>query len=202
MNAPPTDTSRRGFLRTTAGATATLGLLGAASGPAAAQSSLDDWFAGVGNYDGVVDRRGQSEVTVTVGADANGGAFGFAPAAVHVDPGTTVLWEWSGRGGFHNVVDADGAFESELVGDAGHTFTHTFDEAGTARYACGPHEAMGMKGAVVVGGAGTGEAAGATGATGGAGDILLGVLAGVILTVLAIVPVSEGRKRRARHGGH
>jgi hypothetical protein len=51
----------------------------------------------------------------------------------------------------HNVVGQDGSFESELTDEEGHTFSHTFEEAGVYRYVCGPHEAMGMKGAVVVG---------------------------------------------------
>ncbi|ELZ65686.1 halocyanin [Haloferax prahovense DSM 18310] len=111
---------------------------------------FDGWFDNVDNYDGVLDKTGSSTVTVTVGAQANGGAFGFGPAAVRVSTGTTVVWEWNGKGGSHNVAAADGGFESELVGDSGHTFEHTFEEAGTYRYACTPHETLGMKGAVVV----------------------------------------------------
>jgi plastocyanin len=34
--------------------------------------------------------------------------------------------------------------------DAGFTYQHTFQSAGTVRYACTPHEALGMKGVVVV----------------------------------------------------
>ncbi|MGB9956561.1 halocyanin domain-containing protein [Haloferax prahovense] len=111
---------------------------------------FDGWFDNVDNYDGVTDETGSSTVTVTVGAQANGGAFGYGPAAVRVSPGTTVVWEWNGEGGSHNVAAADGGFESELVGDSGHTFEHTFEETGTYKYACTPHETLGMKGAVVV----------------------------------------------------
>jgi halocyanin-like protein len=108
------------------------------------------WFEGVSNFDGVVDETGSSEVTVTVGSSANGGNFGFDPAALRVDAGTTVVWEWNGKGGSHNVAADDGSFESELVAEEGHTFSHTFEEAGTVKYACTPHETVGMKGAVVV----------------------------------------------------
>ncbi|CQR48629.1 MULTISPECIES: halocyanin domain-containing protein [Haloferax] len=111
---------------------------------------FDGWFDNVGNYDGVVDETGSSTVTVTVGAQANGGAFGFGPAAIRVSPGTTVVWEWNGEGGSHNVAAADGSFESELAGSSGHTFEHTFEATGTYTYACTPHETLGMKGAVVV----------------------------------------------------
>jgi len=108
------------------------------------------WFDNVGNFDGVTDKTGQSEVTVEVGAQGNGGGYAFAPPAISVDAGTTVVWEWTGEGGMHNVAEEDGDFESEMKQEAGHTFSHTFDSAGTFKYKCVPHEAMGMKGAVVV----------------------------------------------------
>jgi halocyanin-like protein len=112
--------------------------------------SFGGWFEDVSNFDGVVDETGSGEVTVTVGSSANGGNFGFGPAAVRVDTGTTVVWEWNGKGGSHNVAADAGVFESELVSEDGHTFSHTFEETGTVRYACTPHETVGMKGAVVV----------------------------------------------------
>ena len=144
--------SRRGALRTVCGGVAAGTALGATPAAARAQSDgtdLASWFEGVSNYDGVVDATGSDPVTVGVGVEANGGAFGFGPAAVRVDPGTTVTWTWTGRGGSHNVV-ADG-FESELTGAGDHTFEHTFEETGVHTYACTPHETLGMKGAVVVG---------------------------------------------------
>jgi halocyanin-like protein len=111
---------------------------------------FDGWFDNVSNYDGVVDETGSSEITVGVGADGNNGAFAFAPAAVKVSEGTTVVWEWTGEGGSHNVAAEDAEFESETVGEESHTFSHTFDSVGTYKYACTPHKAMGMKGAIVV----------------------------------------------------
>ncbi len=112
--------------------------------------SFDGWFDNVGNYDGVVDETGSSEVTVEVGAEGNNGAFAFGPAAVKVSKGTKVVWEWTGEGGSHNVAAEGGEFKSETVGEEGHTFLHTFDSTGKFKYACTPHEAMGMKGAIVV----------------------------------------------------
>ncbi|WP_439026217.1 halocyanin domain-containing protein [Haloarchaeobius sp. DT45] len=143
---------RREFLTTTAG----VGLAGLTlTTPVGAQAgegeSLADWFANTDNVSGVTDRRGESEVTITVGAAGNGGAFAFEPAAVRVDPGAKIVWEWSGKGGMHNVVATDGTFQSELLSDEGATFEYTSEEAGVFRYACAPHEAMGMKGALVVG---------------------------------------------------
>ena len=144
--------SRRTVLR--GAAAATVGAAGAAgtAGTVAAQPSFGGWMSNVGNYSEVVDETGSSEVTVQVGAEANGGGFGFGPAAVQVDPGTTVIWEWTGEGGQHNVVAQDGAsFDSELVADAGFTFEHTFEEEGATTYYCQPPQSLGMKGVVVVG---------------------------------------------------
>jgi len=113
-----------------------------------AGGEFDGWFDDVDNYDGVVDMTGTSTVRVQVGSQANGGAFGFGPAAVRVSPGTDVVWEWIE--GMHDVEAEDGSFGSRMVGESGHTFTRTFDGAGTTKYFCTPHRAMGMKGAVVV----------------------------------------------------
>ncbi len=145
---PPTATRREVIAGLGAGALGTAGL----ASPASAQEGTDlsDWFSNTSNADKVVDETGASEVQITVGSQANDGAFGFAPAAVRVDPGTTVVWEWTGEGGGHNVVAEDGSFESELTSEAGHTFEWTA-EAGVYRYACTPHKSLGMKGAVVVG---------------------------------------------------
>jgi len=104
----------------------------------------------VGNYDGVTDETGSSEVTVSVGAEGNGGNFAFAPSAVRVSTGTTVVWEWTGQGAQHNVAAEDADFESELSQEEGFTFEHTFEESGTYRYVCTPHRSLGMKGVVVV----------------------------------------------------
>ncbi len=94
-----------------------------------------------------VDRTGEETVDVVVGSD---GGFGFDPANVVVDVGTTLRWEWNGDGGAHNVVEVNDAFESELVDEAGFTFEYTFDEPGTFEYVCTPHQTQGMVGVVEV----------------------------------------------------
>jgi len=121
--------------------------------PGGAEVDYGDWFADTDNYDGTtVDARGESTVTVQVGVEANGGAFGFGPPAVWVDPGTTVRWEWTGEGGSHNVVAVDDSFRSgDPAGSADTTFEYTVEEEGTTRYFCSPHRGVGMKGAVVAG---------------------------------------------------
>jgi halocyanin-like protein len=146
------DERRRTVLKATAAA-ATAGALGA-SGVATAgarEETLGDWLSNVSNFESVADRTGESEVRISVGASGNNGSFAFAPPAVRVDPGTTVIWEWTGKGSQHNVVAKDGSFESETTGKSGFTFERTFEEAGAVPYACAPHKAMGMKGAVLVG---------------------------------------------------
>ncbi|WP_280585241.1 halocyanin domain-containing protein [Halorubrum sp. Boch-26] len=142
--------SRRGLFRAgAAGAAAATGLA-TGSGTVAAQYGgyLDD----VDNYDGTHDYTGQDEVTVTVGA-VNGLRFG--PAAILIDPGTTVVWEWTGEGGAHNVVAEDETFDSgDPITEEGTTFEYTFDDAAegdTFNYYCVPHKAVGMKGAVAIG---------------------------------------------------
>jgi halocyanin-like protein len=110
------------------------------------------YLDGTDNYDFTHDWRGRDAVTVEVGSEANMGAYGFSPAAIAVSPGTTVIWEWTGRGGTHNVVATQGTFDSgEPVDDAGTRFEHAFDRPGTYTYVCEPHETMDMKGAVFVG---------------------------------------------------
>lgn len=144
--------SRRTFLRA-AVAAAALPAASLAARPVRGSETpdLNAWFENTDNATELVDRRGESSVTVSVGAAANGGALGFEPAAVRVDPGTTVVWEWTGKGGVHNVVAEDGTFQSEYLSDAGATFEYAPDAAGVHTYACAPHKTMGMKGALVVG---------------------------------------------------
>ena len=119
-------------------------------GSGGSKPGFGGWLSDVSNYDGVVDRTGKSEVTVTVGTEGNQGNNGFGPAAVTVSTGTTVVWEWTGKGSSHNVVEKGGAFESDYHSEEGATFEHTFESAGTTKYYCAPHKAMGMKGVVVV----------------------------------------------------
>lgn len=155
------------------------------------------WFDDVSNYETTVDRTGQQEVTVAVGAEGNNGNLAFNPPAVRVDPGTTVVWEWTGEGGTHNVASEDDSFESEMTNEAGYTFEHTFEAAGVSKYACVPHEQMGMKGAVVVEAAGGGSSDLAELVTVGGGVGLFGILVALFLAAVpersSDQPESPGR---------
>ena len=147
------DMSRRAFLGAAAGGAA----VAATSGTAAAQTQEPDFGGYLDGVDGgYEDLRGQSEVTIEVGAEGNGGALAFAPAGVWIDPGTTVTWEWTGEGGGHNVKMEEGPASLDSgapVAEAGTTYEYTFEEAdaGISKYYCAPHQALGMLGAVAVG---------------------------------------------------
>jgi len=184
----PTDSvstpSRRRFLTAAGAATAGLGV---AATPATAAPSFDGWFEDVGNYDGVTDERGSTEVTVEVGVPQGGLPFGFGPAAIQVDPGTTVTWEWTGDGGGHNVVELDGAYESDLYSESGTHFSYTFEDAGVSKYYCGPHRANGMKGAVVVGDLPTTADGGGASSLADLGTLAAGGLLGIGLVLLPVV---------------
>ncbi|MFC4451654.1 halocyanin domain-containing protein [Halorussus aquaticus] len=206
---------RRTFLKGAAGVAGVTAAGIGASAPVAAQSTFDGWLDGVSNYDGVVDETGKSEVTVEVGAKGNNGNFAFGPAAVRVDPGAKVVWKWTGKGGSHNVVAEDGSFESKMTDSQGHTFSQTFDSKGVVKYACVPHKAMGMKGAVVVGDVEVGSSGGGSGASGssepsatggsnasagsggsGLADTLTLGFGGALVVGLLGLPLAEIRNRR------
>lgn len=125
---------------------------GAAQGPIDWGGYLDDCPYWSGPSD-TVDARGQSEVRITVGAEANSN-LSYAPAAVHVDPGTTIIWEWTGRGGGHNVEsepDSPVSFNSDITQEEGFTFEKTMESSGIVPYFCNPHKGQGMIAAVAVG---------------------------------------------------
>jgi halocyanin-like protein len=150
--------TRRQALKAGVGAAATLGVAGA--GTASAQS---DAYGGhlAGDqvtWDGTTaDASGMDEVVVDVGAGPNG--LQFDPPALYVEPGTTVVWTWTGEGGGHNVVNNEGVFDSRqetegsTVREEGFTYEVTVgeDQNGAHPYICIPHEALGMKGVLVVG---------------------------------------------------
>ncbi len=121
------------------------------TGGGVSASEAEDYASASSNFDGVVDRTGQDSVEVVVGAEGNDGNFAFDPPAVKVSEGTTVVWRWNGQGGTHNVIADSGEFDSgSAVEEEGTTYVVTFDATGAWGYFCSPHEALGMKGAVIV----------------------------------------------------
>jgi len=116
-------------------------------------SEIDDYLADARMYEGTIaDYTGQDEVTVAVGAGDIG--YAFDPAAIRIDSSTTVVWEWTGQGGAHNVASVEASesdFESgNAVAEEGTTFEQSFDNTGIQLYQCTPHQANGMLGAIEV----------------------------------------------------
>ncbi|MFC6889925.1 halocyanin domain-containing protein [Halorubrum trueperi] len=150
------DVSRRTFIRTAGGAAAAAGAATATSGTAAAQEEQPDWPSGVtsGNLGEYLDARGESEVTVEVGAGDDGLAFN--PTQLWVNTGTTITWEWTGSGGSHNVVTVEGEADldsGDSVDEEGYTYEYevTEEDAGITHYHCVPHDAVGMHAGIAVG---------------------------------------------------
>ncbi|EMA62922.1 halocyanin domain-containing protein [Halorubrum lipolyticum] len=116
-------------------------------------NEIDEYLSDARMYDGtIMDYTGQDEVTVAVGAGDVG--FAFDPAAIRIDSSTTVVWEWTGTGGAHNVVSDEGSesdFDSGTsVDEEGETFEQSFDNTGIQLYYCNPHRGNGMLGAIEV----------------------------------------------------
>ncbi len=156
--------TRRGVLKTGAGVATAGAVAASTAGTASAQEDIYGGYLTGADTDGsavtaTADARGNDEVVVQVGRGSNG--FKFSPGAVLVDPGATVVWEWTGQGGSHNVIHETGTefasageqlFSSgDPVGGSGTTFEHAFSDAGAYQYFCDPHKSLDMKGVVAVG---------------------------------------------------
>lgn len=112
--------------------------------------TFDGWLDNTENYDGVVDRTGEDEVEITVGASGNGGNRAFSPPAIHVDSDTTVVWTWADGEAKHDVKAVDGQFHSENVANS-HRYSVKFTGDGIAKYECESHSDDGMRGVIIVG---------------------------------------------------
>ena len=149
-----TGIDRRSFLQAAGGLTATGLLAGCTRGNSDqnggdgenGQQSVEEWLSGTNNFNGITDETRASTVTVEVGPERD--EMVFAPAAIRIQPGTTVTWKWIGSGN-HNVVAKDDLFDSGDPEEQA-SFEYTFDAAGTTLYYCDPHKSAGMKGAVIV----------------------------------------------------
>ncbi|WP_425604203.1 hypothetical protein [Halobellus salinisoli] len=77
----------------------------------------------------------------------NSGGFAFGPAAVRVDPGTTVVWEWTG-GVEHSVAAVDESYASPEQGRG--TWGLVFDGIGISKYVSSADGAE-MRGTIAAG---------------------------------------------------
>lgn len=136
---------------TDGGATATP--TGGSADPEQQVTTYLDKSPAAGNFDGtIVDKTGSDTVVVKVGAEGNGGALAFSPPAITISTGTTISWEWTGKGGKHNVVStgqSDVEFRSASPKNTGE-YTNSFDSTGVGLYFCDPHRTLGMKGGFIV----------------------------------------------------
>lgn len=112
---------------------------------------IDEWLKNE-DFDGILtDRRAREKVTVTVGAEGNGGHFAYQPNAMVVDQGTTVVFKWTGRGGSHDVSWEDAGFDdSDVSGSAAFSYRVTMTDTGVYRYYCDSDKPNGGRGAIVV----------------------------------------------------
>lgn len=111
------------------------------------EAQTEQWLGRTAGFETIEDRTGESEVVVKVGA---GNGLTYAPAAIRVDPGTTIRWEWTGRGGRHDVAFVNADVRGSLRSKPGAEYTHSFAEPGEYRYECTPHAPAGMRGVVIV----------------------------------------------------
>jgi halocyanin-like protein len=119
--------------------------------PSTGYPAVDEWLASAPNFTGdVVDRTASDTATVTVGAPDSESQFVFSPPVLEVSTETTVEWEWAGSGPHSVSFEEHEIGNEEVVSTPGVGFTHTFEEPGTYRYHCTPHESLGMRGAVIV----------------------------------------------------
>lgn len=120
----------------------------AANGNGDVPDEVDDYLSDANEYDGsIVDMTGEDSITIDNGT--NEPDYGFDPAAVRIDAGTEVTWEWVSDGHTATVEDGPADFDTEIENE-GFDYSYTFDEEGTVLYKCVPHEAIGHLGAVVV----------------------------------------------------
>jgi halocyanin-like protein len=212
---------RREFVRTAGGATAVAAAGAGATGTAAAQEQQPVWPSGVtsGNLGSYQDARGESEVTVQVGAGDSG--LAFDPTQLWVDTGTTITFEWTGNGGAHNVVTVEGGGPASLdsgdpVGEEGYTYEYevTEEDVGITHYQCVPHAAVGMHGGLAVGEDIETESAGGGGNTGWPENIAhvgvplhahwvgIAAILGIALTfVFTFYLLKYGESSHTGHGG-
>lgn len=212
------DVSRRTFIRTAGGAAGVAGATAATTGTAAAQEEQPVWPSGAeGNVGSYQDARGESEVTVQVGAGDQG--LAFDPTLLWVDPGTTITFEWTGNGGAHNVQNVEGPASldsGDPVGEEGYTYEYETSEedVGITHYHCVPHTAVGMHAGLAVGEDIETESAGGGGNTGWPENIAhvgvplhahwvgIAAMLGISLTfVFTFYLLKYGESAHTGHGG-
>ena len=98
-----------------------------------------------------------ASVAATATVSVGSAFLAFTPATTNINVGDRVIWVWGGT--FHSttsgtvsgtVATPNGLWESGLITTTPHSFTNTFNSAGTFPYYCSFHFNSGMKGTVIV----------------------------------------------------
>lgn len=74
--------------------------------------------------------------------------YHFSPNKITIEPGTTVEWVNTGKI-VHTVTDDNDSWDSGGL-KPGEKFSHRFDQKGTFKYICVPHEEAQMTGTIIV----------------------------------------------------
>ena len=74
--------------------------------------------------------------------------YHFKPDKITIEPGTTVQWINTGKI-VHTVTDDNDSWNSGGL-KPGEKFSHRFDQKGTFKYYCIPHEQAEMTGSIIV----------------------------------------------------
>ena len=74
--------------------------------------------------------------------------YHFKPDKITIEPGTTVEWVNTGKI-VHTVTDDNDSWDSGGL-KPGEKFSHRFDQKGTFKYICVPHEEAQMTGTIIV----------------------------------------------------
>lgn len=88
----------------------------------------------------VVDRPVEQEVAITEDNPDDPTTWGFRPADLVVEAGTTIVWRNNGKSA-HTVTADDGSFDSGEI-QPGATWKQRFDVPGAFAYHCTPHPWM------------------------------------------------------------
>lgn len=98
-----------------------------------------------------------AEYVVKMKFDETAGKVFFEPGVLKIKSGDTVTWVQEDNVNEHNVITypdgipkGTGMFESPMMRRSGEQWSRTFGKSGTYRYHCHPHEAVGMRGVVIV----------------------------------------------------
>lgn len=123
------------------------------------------WMADIDGYTEPLNRWSQDEVVVRVGAcggkwdqrqnlDEHAAGIRFDPMALRINPGTTIIWGWTGAGGAHEIETHDGTreFKSDQMSRWGEEFRMGFtrEHVGVTKYQCNIHGDLGMRGVIQV----------------------------------------------------